>query len=745
MGEIVPQSYLLLERQISTWHCRPPILTRKEWQLTAKCCNILEEDGLTKATAFLHAIGSLMCFQHNAILREYVILEPQWLTKTLATVITHKHMWVKNGTLRRSDLAHIWKPPDFPESIHNVILNLLEVFNVMFWLPVKNVPMSSSDALSASTQPTAPSNVATTTAAATIAPAQVTSPLLSPLNPRSIFAQSMAFGSAPSTPITLHYQTRGFLGTQRMQRELSMPAAPSLAASSPPSSLPVPSTIAEATTPGTAQVPAEDSVIFLPALLPEGAPENIGKLWPLYHSDDEEETGRQYNFLCIPEGLFSKMLVIFSHSYRFLALWRNGVIMEVKRQDAAVTAMAMLQQRIEVNLMTVRLRYTTRSGGSEVVQAGELLQRLLGAIGAVIKEWFKVNVGTLVECSSCLRKGLIPPQLLRYDACDRAVIEGVDKIHCDAEGVDVPLASVVPDLVMAQMSRVHKQITIDPSQVELKEPVGEGAAATVYRAIFKGEVVAVKQFKLEREGLGSLMDHAPAYDLSVKMTECRREVAVMSDFRNPNLLQLRGIILQPLSLVTDYMNGGSLFDYLRKPENPLFWPLKVRLAIDVARAMAALHGAHPAILHRDLKSPNVLLRVTPGVRYPTAVLCDFGLSGEFSLALVAAVAENPMWLAPEVLRREKCTLKSDVYAMGVIMWELATRAVFMSSMRFMSEIADAVVSGKRPDIPSAPDRASLYIKLIEQAWAQDPQARPMFSEIVETLIVVQHLVGEEDF
>jgi len=488
----------------------------------------------------------------------------------------------------------------------------------------------------------------------------------------------------------------------------------------------------------------DDSVLFLPALLPEAAPESLSKLWPAYHTDDEEEAGRQYSFLCIPEGLFSKLLVIFSHSYRFLAIWRNGVVMEVKRTDTTTTAIAMIQQKLEVNLMIVRLRYTTRSGGTEVVQAGALLRRFLREIGNVIREWFNVNVGTSVECASCLKKGIVPPFLFRFDTCDQAVISGAQQIRCDTEEENVPLASIVPDLVMEQMSLAHKQITIDAAQVELQDIVGEGSAASVYKALYKGEVVAVKQFKLEREGLGPLADQAPAYDLSVKMTECRREIAVMSEFHSPNILQLRGLILQPLSLVTEYINGGTLYDFLHRAETTLYWPLKLKLASEIAAAMLALHSSHPPIIHRDLKTPNILLRLSTGEKYPTAVLCDFGLSGEFAPHLTA-VADNPAWVAPEVLRKEKYTLKADVYSMGVILWEIATRAVFMSQYRFMSEIADAVMAGKRPEMPSVPERVSAFARLTGQCWAQEPADRPTFAEIAETLNVVRHIAGDEDF
>lgn len=99
-------------------------------------------------------------------------------------------------------------------------------------------------------------------------------------------------------------------------------------------------------------------------------------------------------------------------------------------------------------------------------------------------------------------------------------------------------------------------------------------------------------FKLEREGIGVLAGHSPAYDLSCKVIECRREIQVMRyalvcdllfcepldrAIQHPNILHLVGVVIHPLSLVTSLLDGGSLYNYIHNPEAPLPWPLKVNL------------------------------------------------------------------------------------------------------------------------------------------------------------------------
>eukprot|EP00727_Mastigamoeba_balamuthi_P002679 m51a1_g12408 putative serine threonine kinase (1142) ;mRNA; r:705131-710141 len=150
-----------------------------------------------------------------------------------------------------------------------------------------------------------------------------------------------------------------------------------------------------------------------------------------------------------------------------------------------------------------------------------------------------------------------------------------------------------------------------------------------------------------------------------------QEVAIMKALRHPNLLLFMCYVKTDtgLTIVTEFMPNGSLFDVLSEKALPL--PLKLRLSIlnDIAAGMAYLHGSNPPIIHCDLKSSNILAKV-----------CDFGLTviaqqhGSGSVTQSDdSVLGSLFWSAPEIIKSGSFSTKSDVYAFGVMVWEMVTR------------------------------------------------------------------------
>lgn len=144
-------------------------------------------------------------------------------------------------------------------------------------------------------------------------------------------------------------------------------------------------------------------------------------------------------------------------------------------------------------------------------------------------------------------------------------------------------------------------------------------------------------------------------------------------------------------------------------------------------------------MHRDLKSPNVLMRLSsspsrgPSTASSCIKLTDFGTAVVYTegMSLLERSVDNPVWLAPEILNNQAYNLKADTYAYGyniiimfdssdrfsVILWEILQREDFFGEYSFLSDIQDLVLGGKRPVIPSyCPDE---YSSLIECCWVPE--------------------------
>ncbi|XP_039039786.1 serine/threonine-protein kinase CTR1-like isoform X2 [Hibiscus syriacus] len=218
----------------------------------------------------------------------------------------------------------------------------------------------------------------------------------------------------------------------------------------------------------------------------------------------------------------------------------------------------------------------------------------------------------------------------------------------------------VPSKPSGELALEADDLDIPWSDIVLRERIGAGSFGTVHRAEWNGSDVAVK----------ILMEQ----DLyAERFKEFLREVAIMKRLRHPNIVLFMGAVTQPpnLSIVTEYLSRGSLFRLLHKPgvREALDERRRLSMACDVAKGMNYLHRHNPPIVHRDLKSPNLLV----DKKY-TVKVCDFGLSRLKANTFLSSksAAGTPEWMAPEVLRDEPSNEKSDVYSFGVILWELAT-------------------------------------------------------------------------
>jgi len=181
---------------------------------------------------------------------------------------------------------------------------------------------------------------------------------------------------------------------------------------------------------------------------------------------------------------------------------------------------------------------------------------------------------------------------------------------------------------------------------------------------------------------------------------------------------------------------GSLYKILQDKSIPdLEWSLRLSIALNIAMGLHCLHTNQPIILHRDLKSLNVLLRSDW-----SAFISDFGFARYTSLAeMTTSVLGTPSWMAPEMFQSDvNATSAVDIYSFGMILYELLTRKIPFQIEK-EKRIKFDVKLGNRPVIPNVDECKSVmgctedYLRLMKDCWNQDPVKRPNAKSIIERL------------
>jgi len=269
-------------------------------------------------------------------------------------------------------------------------------------------------------------------------------------------------------------------------------------------------------------------------------------------------------------------------------------------------------------------------------------------------------------------------------------------------------------------------VLLDYSKIIFGERLAGGTFGTVHKGEYNSMVVAIKVLK----------------DLDeISLRGFKAELEVMAMFvDSPYIIRSYGGCVEPKPcLVLEFATGGSLPSWLKRSE--LVFGLKdaYLFGTDIARGLQALHCATPQILHRDLKSLNILVQETDG--RPVCKLCDFGLARFNTQAnsdTLLTLRGTYEYVAPEVLGKTAYIAASDMYSYGIILYELMIRALTgkysgpYENLKLPSvAILVRVMRGTRPPIPpSCPD---LLKAMIELCWDAKPDVRPSADKTLELL------------
>ncbi|XP_077219825.1 LEAF RUST 10 DISEASE-RESISTANCE LOCUS RECEPTOR-LIKE PROTEIN KINASE-like 1.2 isoform X3 [Tasmannia lanceolata] len=269
--------------------------------------------------------------------------------------------------------------------------------------------------------------------------------------------------------------------------------------------------------------------------------------------------------------------------------------------------------------------------------------------------------------------------------------------------------------------------------------LGEGGFGTVYYGKLRdGRSVAVKRL----------------YENNYKRVEqFMNEVEILSSLRHQNLVSLYGCTSRhsrELLLVYEFVPNGTVADHLHgalAQTGPVTWPTRMSIAIETAGALAYLHAIEHPIIHRDVKTNNILLDNNFHVK-----VADFGLSRLFPVDVThvsTAPQGTPGYVDPDYHKCYQLTDKSDVYSFGVVLVELISSKPAVDVSRHRDEINLAYMAIKKIhnhalhelvdlDLGFESDYGvrrmiTLVAELAFRCLQEDRDVRPAMEEVLEVL------------
>jgi Leucine-rich repeat (LRR) protein len=560
-----------------------------------------------------------------------------------------------------------------------------------------------------------------------------------------------------------------------------------------------------------------ESRLLVPALLNDDAPRNLNEFWPhglgsqadLSARPERVFFRRNYKFKFLPLGFFPKLI---AQCYRNMnwdvtCHWKAGIVCRSRDGEIALAT-------YDEHSFLLQLRIDGKRYSSVLTHFVLLVDTLIKGWYPNANCTVTVPIPTedQMQFYYVPREEII--DAVRMSSEIKAIISVPSVIEGEQSAsprmVNHRIDLVAPDLALAGLKQLS--VMVLDECLERGELIGKGGQGRVFAGTFEGAKVAIKDFDV------AVMAHPEDFDTQQEWLNHQRaaiqraqltlqhETLILKNARHPNIVRIVGFNIHRLTVILEFIALGHLESYIHhnlslpeanssenisieaseslsvsdelasldvkqkmdcepgsianpalKVERQVLDPkLQIRIALDIASAMAYLHSLKPAILHRDLAANNIMLESLSANAPVVAKLVDFG-SASFvgKSGLGSYNNEKRYCMSPEVLQGRDHSHKSDVYSFSILLWQMY-RGVFQHELS-----PNEIQRGARPSLElkdgkeevfsnfsksstwiNAPERSRIaYAGLIQRSWDASPDARPEFHEIIAILAPIAIELG----
>ncbi|EMS13759.1 serine-threonine protein kinase, putative [Entamoeba histolytica HM-3:IMSS] len=461
----------------------------------------------------------------------------------------------------------------------------------------------------------------------------------------------------------------------------------------------------------------------------------IENFWPSKYHKMELEIGRVYEFSLMPREMYVKLLAYVSIYYKMIVVWKRGIICS-ERVDSGDIFMYFVFSQSRQKL-SLRLRYLM---GDDMTLESMKLFREIEHLLSTLSNRFDIQYDIHIMCSCCVTKD--KPFLFNKEQIKNSIKNKVfEKIESDNKEHYVVLPLFALDLLFICLKEVVGYC-LSVKDVHQEKVLTRGSSSIISVGHIGNDTkkkVVIKEINVDismchMEGIKSSVE-----EYLLRVGEFIHEVYSIQFQPNENLARVYNYVECPMMIIMEYFEDGNLFEYIEHYPSLSYEEVR-SVGLQIANGIKQLHLIKH--IHRDLKTPNILVELDSNKKIKRCALTDFGETIPEDQSGPCNVVECPYWLAPEVILNNHFTEASDVFSFGMILWELYCWSHPFPDVKNLSVVRDMVASYTMPEVPQ---KDVLLSKIIHSCWEHEEYRSDIFTvvaQLVDTQNFSKSMTGE---